>query len=70
MGIKKVTIMECDNPSCHNWFFHTNDDPAPGYHLGKGFWVMGGGGPIPATYACSPECIGVAVQANIERANA
>jgi hypothetical protein len=65
---RKVTMLECDNPGCSNEYEHSKDDPAPGYHLGKGYWIVGGGGPIPATYACSPECITPAVLHNISEA--
>lgn len=60
--------MACDNPNCLNRYEHTKDDPAPGYHLGKGFWVEGGGGPIPATYACSAVCIAPAILETIRKA--
>lgn len=51
------SMIECDNPSCNNAYPHTKDDPAPGYHLGKGEWCNAGGGPIPAFYACDIECV-------------
>ena len=68
MGVRKATIATCDNPECDNEAETSRDDPAPGYYLGKGYWVLGGGGPIPATYACSVECIAKAVQGQIDRA--
>lgn len=67
MAKQKATIEVCDNPECGNSEIVTKDEPATGYHLGRGFWVSGGGGPIPATYACSEECILPAVRANVER---
>lgn len=66
MGTRRATIMECDNPSCDEEYEHTTEDPAPGYHLGKGYWVIGGGGPIPKVYAHDKDCIGPAVQHVIE----
>jgi hypothetical protein len=68
MAIEKVTMMVCDNPSCGEYFRHSKEEPAPGYHLGKGYWVWGGGGPIPSVYAHSSECIVPAIEAAIERA--
>lgn len=59
-------MLSCDNPDCDNEMETSKEEPAPGYHIGKGFWVMGGGGPIPATYACSDECVGKAVIANCD----
>lgn len=66
---KRKTVMEfCDNPECeYECEVDAQEPSAPGYHLGKGHWNLGGGGPIPATYACSEECITPAVLANIER---
>lgn len=61
MSIRKTTMIECDNPRCSSEYEHTKEDPAPGYHL-KGYWVLAGGGPIPATYACSQPCVGAAVE--------
>lgn len=64
---ERVTIQTCDNPQCGEWFIDSREEPAPGYHLGSGFWCMGGGGPIPATYACSVDCIAPGIRHNIER---
>lgn len=68
MSKRTATMMQCDNPTCRTEYEHTKDDPAPGYHLGKGLLIAGGGVFIPATYACSPECIVPAIQHNIEEA--
>lgn len=65
----RVTVMVCDNPDCDDSYRHTKEEPAYGFHLGKGFWSQGGGGPIPATYACSEECIGPAVMHMIREAS-
>lgn len=67
MAKRKVTMEGCDNPECPTEYEHDAQDPSPGYHLGKGYWSLGGGGPIPATYACSEECIVPAVLAQIDR---
>lgn len=66
MANVRVTMKECDNPECRERFEHTTEEPAPGYHIGKGYWVLSGGGPIPATYACSTECITPALEHMIE----
>jgi hypothetical protein len=68
MSFRKTTMIACDNPDCENEYEYDKEDPAPGYHLGKGFWVQAGGGPIPATYACCASCLAPAIDANIERA--
>ena len=65
MSTRKATLIECDSPSCDTEYEHTKSEPAPGYHLGRGYWVFAGGGPIPATYACSADCIQAAVDHNI-----
>jgi hypothetical protein len=66
MTQQKVIMMVCDNPTCRSRYEHSKEEPALGYHLGKGLWADdGGGGPIPATYACSLECIGPAVEHTI-----
>lgn len=62
MALEKVTMMSCDNPDCDYREEHTKEEPASGYHLGRGYWVLGGGGPIPATYAHSLECVVPALQ--------
>ena len=62
MGKQRVTMMVCDNPACRNRHEHSKEEPALGYHLGKGFWAdEGGGGPLTSVYACSTECITPAV---------
>lgn len=65
MGLRRVTFLECDNPACNSEYEHSRDDPAPGYHI-KGYWALGGGGPVPATYACSIECLAPAVAHRIQ----
>lgn len=57
MTKERATIEYCDNPNCLDRQVVTSDEPAVGYHFGKGFWVLGGGGPIPAFFAHSKECI-------------
>ena len=70
MGKRKALMEQCDNPNCQTSYEFDKEDPNPGYHLGKGVYVLGGGGgPIPATYACSTECIVPAIDANIDRMN-
>lgn len=65
MALVKVMMMQCDNPNCGERFEHSKEDPAPGYHLGKGFYVLAGGGPIPSIFACHLECIAPAVEEKI-----
>jgi hypothetical protein len=70
MATRKATLMVCDNPRCpdKSEYEVTPQDPsAPGYHLGKGHYDLAGGGPIPATYACSEDCIVPALRANMDR---
>lgn len=62
----KAVVESCDNPDCSYEEIVTKEEPARGYHLGKGFWSLGGGGPIPAVYAHSKECIVPAIEAKIE----
>lgn len=67
MGKQRITVMVCDNPACGKQFPHSTEEPAYGYHLGKGFWADdGGGGPLTSIYACSPECIVPAVMHSIK----
>ena len=68
----KVTEESCDNPECSYSEIvegGKHGEPATGYHFGRGFWVMGGGGPIPAFYAHEEACIVPAMNAAIERAS-
>lgn len=65
----KATIETCDNPGCGHQEVSTKDEPASGYHLGRGYWVLGGGGPIPAVYAHELACLAPAVEHAIEGAN-
>lgn len=67
MAKKRVTVQVCDNPTCAEQYIDDGSQDVPGFHLGKGYWVSGGGGPIPATYACSRECVVPAIDANIDR---
>lgn len=62
---KKETVIYCDNPDCDEWYVEGMDE-VPGYHFLKGYWVLGGGGPIPRTYACSDACIVPALRHTIE----
>ena len=61
MGIRKITMMQCDNPRCLEEFEHTKNDPAPGYHFNGGGVYIGGGAPIPKVYAHAKECITPAI---------
>ena len=67
MTKSKETVERCDAPGCEYLEIVTPDEPAIGYHFGKGFWVMGGGGPIPAFYAHEEDCIVPAMNAVIDR---
>lgn len=69
MAKERQTVEVCDNPTCDSdpQVVDEQEPYAQGYHLGKGSWHLGGGGPIPKTYACSSGCIAPAVLANIER---
>lgn len=70
MAKAKVWVMVCDNPRCPNEpQITTEEDPAMGYYFGKGTWVLGGGGgPIPAIFADTSECIKPAMDHMIEEA--
>ena len=57
MRTRKVTFLQCDNPLCDSEYEHSRDEPAPGYHFGKGVAVLGGGAPIVPFYACRKECV-------------
>lgn len=62
MGQRRATVARCDAPGCTVERVTSALEPAIGYHLGKGQWATeGGGGPIPAIYACSEEHIAPAV---------
>lgn len=68
MAKSKVAIESCDNPNCSTRYEIDRTEPlVPGFHLGKGSWINGGGDYIPPTYACSKECIVPAVMGNIWR---
>lgn len=66
----KETIERCDNPNCNTFYIdHRGDEPSPGYHFGRGFFVGGGGGgPLRAFYACTMDCILPAAKAVKEEA--
>lgn len=66
MTRRRETVEYCDNPKCDYSEIVTPDEPATGFHFGKGFWILGGGGPIPAVYAHSEECILPAIQFKIK----
>lgn len=66
MGKRKVDMEYCDNPKCDYAEEVSKDSPASGYHFGRGYWVLGGGGPIPPFYAHHEDCIVPAMQAVIE----
>lgn len=68
MAKSKETVERCDAPGCEYFELVTPGEPVTGYHLGKGFWVQGGGGPIPAFYAHDDACIVPAMHAVIDRA--
>lgn len=58
MARGKVTVERCDNPECaYKEVLGDDREPATGYHFGKGYWVFGGGGPVPAFYAHQKDCI-------------
>jgi hypothetical protein len=76
MAKNKVTVEVCDNPRCeggpggrpYREEVIPSEEPAMGYHLGRGILIWGGGSPIPATYAHDEKCIVPAIQANLFRA--
>ena len=66
---QKATLEWCDNPDCGYSETATAIEPeTSGYHLGKGYWADGGGGPIPAFYAHRIECVVPALKYVIEEA--
>lgn len=67
MAKRKAIIMVCDNPECDNENEVYEHDITIGYFIKKGgYYANGaGGGPIPETYACSEDCLGAAISANI-----
>ena len=63
MSRTRQTLEECDNPSCdHAEIVFAGEEGATGYHFGKGYFILGGGGPIPAFYAHDDSCILPALQ--------
>jgi len=66
MAVRKAKIEQCDNPDC-DYEEVVGDDGkmTMGYHFGKGYYVLAGGGPIPAFYAHRKECIIPALDAVI-----
>lgn len=68
MGKRTIQVMVCDNPDCDYRDEHTRDEAALGYYIDRGqYHYGGGGGPIPKTFACSPACLGPAVDAMIRQ---
>lgn len=69
MAKKKVTVEVCDNPNCPSEPQITEpSERAEGFYLGKGFWIHEASGrPIPATFACSWDCLMPAIESNIEK---
>jgi len=67
MAKSKVTMERCDNPACDYQEVVTKDEPAVGYHFGRGYWVLGGGGPIEPFYAHDDQCVLPALLAVMER---
>lgn len=67
MAKSKETVERCDAPGCDYWEIVSPGEPSTGYHFGKGYWVRGGGGPIPAFYAHEEACIVPAMEAVIDR---
>lgn len=64
MAKKRVEYEYCDNPECDFREEIDSDTPgATGFHFGRGFYVLAGGGPIPPFYAHSAECIVPAMEA-------
>lgn len=62
----KEIVEHCDNPECdYDQIIESGRgaEGAIGYHFGKGYWVLGGGGPIPAFYAHEEACILPALKA-------
>jgi hypothetical protein len=66
MARERVIAESCDNPQCdYEQIIDGSGEPASGYHFGSGknftgvagIWVLAGGGPIPAFYAHTEECI-------------
>lgn len=68
MARERVTEESCDNPACnYAEVIGADRESATGYHFGKGYWILGGGGPIPAFYAHQQECIVPAMEHMIEK---
>ena len=54
----KMAVEFCDNPGCgYSEVVGADKEGAMGYHFGKGWYVLAGGGPIPAFYAHQESCI-------------
>ena len=69
MGKKKITAMKCDNPECRALVAPEDEFSEPqGIYLGRGHYTMEwGGGPLPALFACSTDCVGPAVEEALGR---
>lgn len=69
MSKHKITVERCENPTCSNEAEVVPGEVTPGVAVGRGVYYDGFvGGPLPAIYACSVECLSPAVQAAIEKA--
>lgn len=62
MAQRKAIVEVCDNPDCDFEYVVEKSAPSPGFHLGKGYWVLAVGGPLPAIYAHSYDCIVPAIE--------
>ncbi len=67
MSKSRAMIEYCDNPTCDTHYIVFENEPSPGYRFKGGSWEVGGGGPIPAFYACSEDCIVPAMKQVIYR---
>lgn len=69
MAKRKATIEICDNPDCESEIQTQLVDGVNaiiGFHLGKGSYAQDwGGGPLPAIFACSTDCIVAAIEHKI-----
>ncbi len=58
MAKRRVEYEFCDNPACdYKEEIDSDNAGATGFHFGRGYYVLAGGGPIPPFYAHSAECI-------------
>lgn len=64
MTTRKATVVECDAPGCSVVRFHSRDEQADGYHVGKVLIVSDGSGVMAsALFACKFEHIAPAIEA-------